>query len=257
MQQQQQQHRGEPQADQRNVVAVVLDVCGVRRRGIEAAVVAAVSAFCRALLVMDPASEVALLAAYPAHVSFLFRTSGTSGDASRAQVGRSINAALAALPSAVACTTPPLASALSRALCYIHRHCSTTTTTSSSSSSNSPSNARVVCVQASPDDRGQYVALMNVAFAAQREGVPVDALVLAPEHSSLLQQAAHITKGIYLKPGPFQNAEALLQTMLVRGYLSLFGAGCPSLSPSSSFTYCRYKHHLSVHLRRACMQGHC
>jgi len=52
---------------------------------------------------------------------------------------------------------------------------------------------------------------MNAIFSAQKQSIPVDACVLASEDSSFLQQTAHITGGIYLRPS---TERGLLQYML-------------------------------------------
>jgi hypothetical protein len=49
----------------------------------------------------------------------------------------------------------------------------------------------------SPDAPSQYVAVMNAIFSAQRAEVAVDALVLGAD-SAYLQQAAHLTGGLYV-----------------------------------------------------------
>ena len=59
---------------------------------------------------------------------------------------------------------------------------------------------RVLVLHASPDVPGQHLPAMNCAFAAKKLGVIVDAIVLAPSDSPLLQTAADVTGGLYLKP---------------------------------------------------------
>jgi hypothetical protein len=49
---------------------------------------------------------------------------------------------------------------------------------------------RLLVLHASDDDPTQHLTLMNCAFAAQKHTVMLDALVLAPVDSLLLQQAA-------------------------------------------------------------------
>ncbi|EFJ52198.1 hypothetical protein VOLCADRAFT_79384 [Volvox carteri f. nagariensis] len=57
----------------------------------------------------------------------------------------------------------------------------------------------------------QYIPVMNAIFSAQRAEVLLDAVVLATEDSSFLQQAAHLTGGLYFKPA---GAGALLGLLL-------------------------------------------
>jgi len=73
---------------------------------------------------------------------------------------------------------------------------------------------RILVLQASPDSAPQYVPTMNCIFSAQKKSVAVDACVLAEADSSLLQQAAQMTNGVYVKP--------LHQQFLVQYLLSLF-----------------------------------
>ncbi|KAI3436069.1 hypothetical protein D9Q98_002127 [Chlorella vulgaris] len=67
---------------------------------------------------------------------------------------------------------------------------------------------RLLCLTAAPDVPSQYIAVMNSIFSAQRSGVLIDACQLGVGDSSFLQQAAHLTGGIYLKP---DKPQALLQ----------------------------------------------
>lgn len=57
----------------------------------------------------------------------------------------------------------------------------------------------------------QYIPVMNAIFSAQRAEVILDAVVLASEDSSFLQQAAHLSGGLYFKPS---SAAALLGVLL-------------------------------------------
>ncbi|KAL4418718.1 hypothetical protein ABPG77_008589 [Micractinium sp. CCAP 211/92] len=60
--------------------------------------------------------------------------------------------------------------------------------------------ARVLVLAAAPDVPSQYIAVMNAIFSAQRSNVLIDACWLGHGHSAFLQQAAHLTGGVYLKP---------------------------------------------------------
>eukprot|EP00249_Psilotum_nudum_P006315 c19632_g1_i1 orf=878-1693(-) len=84
-----------------------------------------------------------------------------------------------------------LSGSLSMALCYIQRCLR----------AGSPScQQRILCLQGASDAPQQYVAVMNAIFSAQRAMVPIDACIVGSHHSPFLQQAAHITGGIYMKP---------------------------------------------------------
>ena len=67
-------------------------------------------------------------------------------------------------------------------------------------------------LQISDDVSSQYVPVMNCIFSAQKQSIPVDSCVLGNQESSFLQQASHLTEGIYIKP---QNQSGLLQYLLV------------------------------------------
>lgn len=57
-----------------------------------------------------------------------------------------------------------------------------------------------------------FDALVSLSAHSRRQSIPLDACVLA-EESSFLQQAAHLTGGVYLRP---QRQAALSQYLLVR-----------------------------------------
>ncbi|XP_020613660.1 general transcription factor IIH subunit 3-like isoform X4 [Orbicella faveolata] len=100
---------------------------------------------------------------------------------------------------------PPtlLASALTMALCYIHR-------AEKECPVGQKLKSRILVLKAAPDVSTQYMPIMNCIFAAQKSNTVIDACVL-DEHSGFLQQAADITGGVYLKvPQTF----ALLQYLL-------------------------------------------
>ncbi|PIM98902.1 hypothetical protein CDL12_28609 [Handroanthus impetiginosus] len=85
---------------------------------------------------------------------------------------------------------------------------------------------RILCLHGSPDGPGQYVAIMNSIFSAQRSMVPIDSCVIGSQHSAFLQQASYITGGVYLKPqlldGLFQYLSTVFATDLhSRAFLQL------------------------------------
>lgn len=59
---------------------------------------------------------------------------------------------------------------------------------------------RILVVHASADAPTQHLPAMNCVFAAQKLGVLIDAVLLGSDDSMLLQQAAHLTGGLYLRP---------------------------------------------------------
>lgn len=61
------------------------------------------------------------------------------------------------------------------------------------------------------DVPAQYIPTMNAIFAAQRSGVVIDACYLGSSQSAFLQQAAHLTGGVYLRPA---RPAGLLQYLL-------------------------------------------
>uniref|UniRef100_A0A7S0RY66 General transcription and DNA repair factor IIH subunit TFB4 n=1 Tax=Chlamydomonas leiostraca TaxID=1034604 RepID=A0A7S0RY66_9CHLO len=119
---------------------------------------------------------------------------------------RSIATGLTALVDAAGAgpaSTLALSGALSRALCLIHRlRPSAGYAQAAGSRAAGPRcRPRILCLVGSPDVPLQYIPVMNAIFSAQRAEVAVDALVAgAPGFdSTFLQQAAHLTGGLYLR----------------------------------------------------------
>lgn len=103
--------------------------------------------------------------------------------------------------------SPPCwSAALSRALCLIHKQQGT-----SALSRTESSKPRILCINGSPDVPAQYIATMNAIFSAQRHGVVIETCMVGTNDSAFLQQAAHITEGLYLRP---RRTGALLQYLL-------------------------------------------
>ncbi|XP_028680490.1 general transcription factor IIH subunit 3 [Erpetoichthys calabaricus] len=84
-----------------------------------------------------------------------------------------------------------LAGSLAKALCYIHR-------VTKQLEAGQEMKSRILVIKAAEDCASQYMNFMNVIFAAQKQGVLIDACVLDAD-SGLLQQACDITGGLYLK----------------------------------------------------------
>jgi len=116
---------------------------------------------------------------------------------------------------------PCWSAALSRALCLVHKLQGDVP-----ASRTDVPKPRILCINGSPDVPGQYIAVMNAIFSAQRHGVVIETCMLGPADSAFLQQAAHVTGGLYLRPS---CPEALLQYLLTvfsgdtytRGFLQM------------------------------------
>ncbi|KAF3652721.1 hypothetical protein FXO37_17380 [Capsicum annuum] len=78
---------------------------------------------------------------------------------------------------------------------------------------------RILCLHGSPDGPGQYVAVMNSIFSAQRSMVPIDSCAIGSQHSAFLQQASYITGGVYLKP---QVSDGLFQYLSYESSFQFF-----------------------------------
>ncbi|EUB61890.1 S-adenosyl-L-methionine-dependent methyltransferase ftsjd2 [Echinococcus granulosus] len=159
----------------------------------------------------------------------------------------------------LACTVS-FASAINNALCYYIRRCRELRPTLSLQNDPASSNtnaivavedisslltdnfhARILVVRAAEDNSAQYLSLMNAVFTAQKLGVLIDACIIPPtrmsysaddplrqssttlqesSNSSLFQQAADLTGGIYLRiPRPAGLLQYLLSVFLPRAGL--------------------------------------
>lgn len=98
-------------------------------------------------------------------------------------------------------------SAFLRAMCFVNK------LRQPSTADQCPSSTRFLCIKIAPDDSSQYLAFMNATFAAQRAGITVDVVTLGQQHSPFMQQACHLTGGIYLHPS---KPEVLVQYLMVR-----------------------------------------
>ena len=100
-----------------------------------------------------------------------------------------------------------LSAAVALALCHIHRV-----------THNQPeTESRILVIQVAEDEPGQHIAMMNCIFTAQRMNVTLDSCVLSPADSTFLQQASHLTEGIYYKPSAPPRSDTdpvLLQYLL-------------------------------------------
>ncbi|ORX40919.1 TFIIH subunit Tfb4/p34 [Kockovaella imperatae] len=104
---------------------------------------------------------------------------------------------------------PSIVSALTKALCFINRVIPQDSAESEVANTPDRLQPRIMIINATPSptgegedggsQRGGYVGMMNCVFAAQKGKVPIDVLTLPPEGGApiFLQQAAHLTEGIY------------------------------------------------------------
>lgn len=170
-----------------------------------------VVAFINAFLLLHNHNRVALIAVHSDGCHFLYESTEehrkhsllAPPDRSAARVGEVISQKLKEVllrdcVSDSAGRPPPLSGALSTALCYAQRH-------------RAGLQPRILCLPAAPDPPAQYIAVMNVLFAAQRSGVVIDGCPVGAHDSAFLQQAAHLTKGVYLRPS---RLDGLLQYLL-------------------------------------------
>ena len=111
-----------------------------------------------------------------------------------------------------AAVSSPFAGALSLALCYCNR------AQALESAAGLRVRPRVLCLQGSQDNPTDYISMMNTIFGAQRQSIPIDAFALGEHDSPFLQQAAHITRGAYVKPA---RGDGLLQYLLSTAGLDL------------------------------------
>ena len=108
--------------------------------------------------------------------------------------------------------TSPFAGALSLALCYCNR------AQALENAAGLRSKPRILCLQVSQDNPTDYIPMMNAIFSAQRQSIPVDAFALGEHDSPFMQQAAHITRGAYVKP---TLGDGLLQYLLSTAVMDL------------------------------------
>ncbi|KAG2181876.1 hypothetical protein INT44_008692 [Umbelopsis vinacea] len=99
--------------------------------------------------------------------------------------------------------TSMISGALSMALCYINR-----ITNQDDLGRIKP---RILVISVSPDSPYQYISIMNAVFSAQKMSIPIDVCKLYGGEVAFLQQASHITGGVYLD---VENPQALLQYLL-------------------------------------------
>ncbi|GJN18884.1 hypothetical protein PR202_gb06094 [Eleusine coracana subsp. coracana] len=107
---------------------------------------------------------------------------------------------------------------------------------------------------------GEYVAVMNSIFSAQRSSVPIDSCIVGTQDSAFLQQASYITGGVYLKP---QELNGLFQYLAISQYQStvelllfefhiILQSDCVFATDLHSRTFLRLPKTLGVDFRASC-----
>lgn len=164
--------------------------------------------FLNAFRIVNAANRIAVVIAYEGGARMMIRANDRFGESLHdVLVPALLRAAVDAPQSPSGPSTTALSSALSIALCHANRHVRPDAR---------HQRAQVLALAATADDSRQYNSAMNCIFAAQRASIIVDACMLGPP-SAFLQQAAHITGGVYLQPPP--DAEAALAQLLITAVL--------------------------------------
>ncbi|KYR02238.1 general transcription factor IIH [Tieghemostelium lacteum] len=116
-------------------------------------------------------------------------------------------------------TSSNFSAALSLSLCYINRIKKEVPII----------RPRIFVLNISPDASSQYISVMNCIFSAQKQSIPLDTCILSQQDSTFLQQASHLTNGIYLKPQRQENlSQYLISTFLMDTYSRKL-LQCPTL----------------------------
>nr|CAH8838362.1 unnamed protein product [Trichobilharzia regenti] len=205
----------------------------------------AVLGFANSYLMLSSYNELAMIGVTPCHTKFIYPNNlEHAGE----PTNDGQNNALSCMNNTVrqlsldlvtscssSCTQIILAGAIIKALCYHLRRCRELQPTSRYMEDTFPNStefsegtekitSRIMIIKASDDNSSQYLSLMNSVFTAQKLHVPIDTCVLplpqenestnttpSLRHSSLLQQAADLTGGIYLQ---VPRVSGLLQYLL-------------------------------------------
>ncbi|KAG0145160.1 hypothetical protein CROQUDRAFT_64141 [Cronartium quercuum f. sp. fusiforme G11] len=93
-------------------------------------------------------------------------------------------------------------SALARALCHINQ------LGKDDDKKKDPLKPRILIISISPDSPGQYIPMMNCIFSAQKASIPIDVCKITGEDAVFLQQAAHLTNGVYYR---LEKPKAMIQ----------------------------------------------
>ena len=160
-------------------------------------------AFLNAFHLLSASNQLLLMATHPSEVLILWPPGGHAEAAETVTAPVSPQALRTALLAAVKrlaeyplpanasdSTGPLLSAALATGLCRMQRARRVRATVE----------PRFLVIHASADAPAQHLASMNCVFAAVKLGILIDAVVLAPEDSMVLQQASHLTGGLYVRP---------------------------------------------------------
>jgi len=126
------------------------------------------------------------------------------------QILQEINLPPTNISSSTPSDTGTLSQALSKALCIINRQLQCIPGLL----------GKIFVLQLTKDNHMHYNAMMNSIFSAQKLGILVDAIMLGKHDSSFLQQACHLTDGLYLRPSDYsiererEGEKELLQLLL-------------------------------------------
>ncbi|KAF9582598.1 RNA polymerase II transcription factor B subunit 4 [Lunasporangiospora selenospora] len=96
-----------------------------------------------------------------------------------------------------------IAAALSLGLCYINQ--------ALKSDGLGNVKPRILVLTVSPDSSSDYIPIMNCIFSAQKANIPIDVCKIWGDDAVFLQQAAHITEGIYIR---LDDPRGLLQILM-------------------------------------------
>mmetsp|Transcript_6669 Transcript_6669/g.11489 ORF Transcript_6669/g.11489 Transcript_6669/m.11489 type:complete len:302 (-) Transcript_6669:239-1144(-) len=172
--------------------------------------------FVNSFLLLHTRNRVAVVSMDASGCHFLYETPGAEGDSGKTtkaasdsihsgsigdQIFQNLKNLEVSIDPEKAAKPPSLSGALSVALCYAQRM----RRVAGAAGGLSP---RILCLMGCPDPAAQYISVMNCLFSAQRANVVVDGCVLGNAESAFLQQAAHLTGGLYLRP---PRLEGLLQ----------------------------------------------
>jgi transcription initiation factor TFIIH subunit 3 len=101
-------------------------------------------------------------------------------------------------------SSPKLTRALSQTLLYINKRCSPN------------QDSQIVLFSPSMiDSEIEYIAIMNIIFAAVKMKVLIDCILLTQTDSNLAQQMSHLTGGLYVKPSVLKNLSLYLLTTIL------------------------------------------
>ena len=106
-----------------------------------------------------------------------------------------------------------LSGALCMALAFINRQRGASSEEITAAGNNASLSSSMLVMSASGDTTSQYMNYMNVFFSAQKMNVHIDSCMVDKD-SSLLQQGADITGGIYRKIDSEKHFDSLLQVRL-------------------------------------------